>query len=78
MKYTTLQVAAFPPANKDKKAADSDDGYGITEDQKQEFFKLYPVFSKKVRKFVGRKKDSKLIKECFKNLLNAMRTLSEL
>jgi hypothetical protein len=51
---------------------------GITEEQKNEFFKLYQIISKRAKKFVGMKKNSKLIQSNWETMLKAMRELSEL
>jgi hypothetical protein len=54
------------------------DENGITDEQKNEFFKLYQVVSKRAKKFVGMKKNSKLIQSNWETMLKAMRELSEL
>lgn len=49
--------------------------FGITDKEKSEFFKLYTKLSPRIKKFVGRKKDGKLIKSAFSNILKGMREL---
>ena len=52
--------------------------FGISEKEKNEFFKLYTRLSPRIKKFVGRKKDSKLIKSAFSNILKGMRELDSI
>jgi hypothetical protein len=53
----------------------SETAQGISNDQKAQFFKLYTQLSRKAKKFVGRKKDSKEIQEKWKILLDVMSDL---
>ena len=52
--------------------------FGISEKEKNEFFKLYTRLSPRIKKFVGRKKDSKLIKSAFSSILKGMRELDSI
>lgn len=63
MKYTVFELTASS---------------GITKAQKTEFFKLYTQLSRKIKNFVGRKKDSDLVQENFEKLLESMRALNKL
>lgn len=53
-------------------------GNGITEADKNKFFKLYVPLSRKVKKLVGRKTKSDEIQETFKKLLANMKTLVDI
>lgn len=63
----------------DAKKTDSEElESGITDKEKSEFFKLYTKLSPRIKRFVGRKKDGKLIKSAFSSILKGMRELNSI
>lgn len=57
------------------KNAKSTETNGLTEAEKTKFFKLYVPLSQKMKKLVGRKRNSKKIQEAYKNMIQAMEIL---